>query len=175
MKKYILLLVSLLLFQAAIAQDVIVKLNGDELNVKVLKVTPLHVVFRAPDAGSALQDSLDKKDIFMVRFANGTREVFQENLTSAADSLKAAYSPLEMYQLGKEHAKVYRMKTGPLNRAPALSDSIVVYRQDPNYMNGYNDGTRKLQSRKAAVGLGLLAGSVAFMLFLVQGFLAPGV
>lgn len=74
----ILLLASWLVAPAtAGAQDVITDLNGTEVQGQVIEITPTQVLYRALDTDAALPPSvLDKKTLFMVRFANGTKEVF---------------------------------------------------------------------------------------------------
>ena len=62
---------------AARAQDVIIDLNGNELPGQVIEITPTQVVYRTADADLALPPSvLEKSALFMVRFANGSKEVF---------------------------------------------------------------------------------------------------
>ena len=59
------------------AQDVIVDLDGNELPGQVLEITPTQVLYRTPDTDPLLPPIvLDKNTLFMVRFGNGTKEVF---------------------------------------------------------------------------------------------------
>ncbi len=59
------------------AQDVIIDLDGNELPGQVLEITPTQVLYRTPDTDPLLPPTvLDKNTLFMVRFGNGTKEVF---------------------------------------------------------------------------------------------------
>lgn len=80
MKKVLLILMWALLVQVAYGQDVIVKVNGDELKVKVLEINLSAILYQLPDS-TQLTDStqvlsIARSEVFMVRFANGTKEVF---------------------------------------------------------------------------------------------------
>lgn len=76
MKKFILILMSLFLFTAVNAQDVIFKKNGDEINAKVEEVGVYEVKYKKFDNQDGPLYTLLKTEIFMIKFANGTKEVF---------------------------------------------------------------------------------------------------
>jgi hypothetical protein len=65
----------LLLSLSARAQDVLTKTNGDELNVKVLEITPTEVRYKRTDNLDGPLITVRRTDVFMVRYANGTKEV----------------------------------------------------------------------------------------------------
>jgi hypothetical protein len=58
------------------AQDLLTKRNGDEVQVKVLEITPLEVKFRRTDNPDGPLISVYKTEVFMIRYANGAKEVF---------------------------------------------------------------------------------------------------
>ena len=64
-----------LLASAAHAQDFLTKRNGDELAVKVVEITPAEVKYRRTDNPDGPLISVWRSDVFMIRYANGTREV----------------------------------------------------------------------------------------------------
>lgn len=66
----------LLLGLSARAQDVLTKTNGEELNVKVLEITPSEVRYKRTDNPDGPFITVRRTDVFMVRYANGTKEVF---------------------------------------------------------------------------------------------------
>ncbi len=75
MKK--LLIVSFtLLVHFSIAQDVIVMKNGDELNAVVLEVGTESVKYKKYDNQQGPTYSIDKADVFMIRYENGSKDVF---------------------------------------------------------------------------------------------------
>lgn len=76
MKKYLLtVLLSFLLIPIAYCQDIITTRTGDEIQVKVMEITPDDVRFTKPDKPEVLL-ALPKTDIFMIKYANGTKDVF---------------------------------------------------------------------------------------------------
>lgn len=82
MKKFILILMSLFLFTAVNAQDVIFKKNGDEISAKVEEVGVYEVKYKKFDNQDGPLYTLLKTEIFMIKFANGTKEVFNTESNS---------------------------------------------------------------------------------------------
>ena len=76
MRTFLLFAVLAVLSGAAHAQDTLVQRNGDELAVKVLEITPAEVKYRRTDNPEGPVISAWRSDVFMVRYANGTKEVF---------------------------------------------------------------------------------------------------
>ena len=58
------------------AQDLLTKRNGDEVQVKILEITPLEIKFRRTDNPDGPLISVYKAEVFMIRYANGAKEVF---------------------------------------------------------------------------------------------------
>ena len=73
----LLLLFSLLalLVGPARAQDLLTKRNGDEIAVKVVEITPSEVKYRRADNPDGPLISIWRTDVFVIRYANGTKEV----------------------------------------------------------------------------------------------------
>lgn len=86
----------LLLLLPASAQDIILKSNGEEVSAKVLELTPELVkyqLFNYPD-GPVI--SVYKRDVFMIKYANGTKEVFQpQRPAPAPGDLEAEYPQIQ--------------------------------------------------------------------------------
>lgn len=106
-------LLLLLASMPALAQDMILELNGNELTGQVLEVTPTQVLYRPEGTDPALPPTvLEKRTLFMIKFANGTKETFAQNLapsgtptaaTVAGDSA-ASLSEAELYRKGQRDA-----------------------------------------------------------------------
>jgi hypothetical protein len=75
MQKLLLLTLLTLLTGAARAQDLLTKQTGEELQVKVLELTPTEVRYKRTDNPDGPLISVRKTDVFMIRYANGTKEV----------------------------------------------------------------------------------------------------
>lgn len=75
MRHFFLLLLLTLLGPLAHAQDLLTKRNGEEIAVKVVEITPSEVRYRRADNPDGPLVSLWRVDVFMIRYANGTKEV----------------------------------------------------------------------------------------------------
>lgn len=73
--KRLLLFLLLLLGGTAHAQDVLTKVNGEELQVKVLEITPYEIKYKRFDNLDGPLIILRRGDVFMIKYANGTKEV----------------------------------------------------------------------------------------------------
>jgi hypothetical protein len=76
---------------AAHAQDILIKKNGDEIRCKVLELTPEKIVYSSQGAVDSLPPEtleVKKAEVFMIRYQNGTKDVF--NASPAEDSYVAA-------------------------------------------------------------------------------------
>lgn len=65
----------LVLVGPARAQDQLTKRNGDEIAVKVVEITPSEVKYRRADNPDGPLISVWRSDVFLIRYANGTKEV----------------------------------------------------------------------------------------------------
>ena len=102
--------------------DVIVRVNGDELPARVLVISGTALrYFGVPDSAHAATDTLTlaRAEVFMVRFANGTKEVMAPPATAAADPA-AAPEPADLaaltleqrYEKGRHDAQNYKPAPG---------------------------------------------------------------
>lgn len=100
-------------------QDIIFDLKGNELAGQVLEVTPTQVVYRPAGSDVALPPTiLDKSTLFMVRYANGSRETFAAPVAPAAVAGGMAsvssnpYSEAQLTQQGRADALRYHSYKG---------------------------------------------------------------
>lgn len=80
----------LLFVVAAQAQDLVIKKNGDEIRCKVLELTPEKIVYSSQGAVDSLPPEtleVKKAEVFMIRYQNGTKDVF--NASPSEDSYVA--------------------------------------------------------------------------------------
>ena len=116
-------LVCLLVSAYAAAQDVLIKRNGEEINAKVLTITPGEITYLLPNnpqdslAGPAREQTLARREVFMIKYGNGVKEVFEDAQTPPVQTI--AYEPeskpvavrkenkAEMFERGKFDARSY--------------------------------------------------------------------
>ena len=61
------------------AQDIITFKNGDEIKSKVIEVTPDLIKYKKWENQDGPIYSSNKSEVFMVKYANGTKDVFKDN------------------------------------------------------------------------------------------------
>ena len=71
-------IITLLLFTNCFSQDLIIKRNGDEIKVKVFEVGTTEIKYKNYDNLSGPTYSILKSDVFMIKYENGTKDIFNE-------------------------------------------------------------------------------------------------
>lgn len=79
-------------FSASFAQDVIVLLNAEEIQAKVLIVGIDEITYKKWDNLEGPSYQIAKKDVFYIKYANGTKEVYNDAVTESY-KLKPKYRP----------------------------------------------------------------------------------
>ncbi|MGV3539211.1 MAG: hypothetical protein ACO1OQ_05335 [Rufibacter sp.] len=172
----------LLLSGSSIAQDIIMKNNGEEIKVKILEITPTNISYSLAD--TLLQPpvfSIPRKEVFMVKYANGQKE-----LMAPSRPEEVVLTPAQLYQLGRQDARKYYTGNGAMwasagttfaigilgpiivAAVPAKPDfskvTNVQYLSSQDYMRGFKKQANSRKIGKAAIGFGIgVAGLV--MLF----------
>ena len=78
MKRLLLLLFLVLGSTTLYAQDLIIFRNGDELQAKILEISDTEVRYKAWSHQDGPTRTKPTADIFMIKYANGTKETFKE-------------------------------------------------------------------------------------------------
>lgn len=87
MRKLIILSILLSVFKLVNAQDVLTKRDGTDIQAKVLEVTTGEVKYKKFDNINGPTFSILKSDLLMVRYENGTKDIFnQQNTNSVANT-----------------------------------------------------------------------------------------
>ena len=79
----------------AFSQDVLIKKTGDELEVKVLKISGDEIEYKKwsnPDGPSYV---VPKSEVFMIKYKNGDKDVFNDTSVAASSQLSAQSSTPE--------------------------------------------------------------------------------
>src|SRR5688500_6670041 len=77
--KYLFILLSFLAIEVK-AQDLIILKNGDEVLAKVFEVTPSEIKYRRFDNPDGPLYTMEKSEVFLVKYENGTKDVFDEEI-----------------------------------------------------------------------------------------------
>jgi hypothetical protein len=86
MKKIIFFLLIAGMAATATAQDVIVKKDGSELQAKVTKVSKTEVEYKKFDNLEGPVYTLDLAQIFMIKYENGSKDVFNVEATKTVEA-----------------------------------------------------------------------------------------
>jgi hypothetical protein len=70
------------LFSAPDSCDIIIFKNGSEISAKVLEISPTQVKYKKCDMINGPLYVADKSDVFMVKYMNGSKEVFKTENTN---------------------------------------------------------------------------------------------
>ena len=105
-------LLGCLLAGPALAQtDTILRSDGSEVRGRVLTISPLALTYVPVLAADTLR--LAATDVFLVRYANGTREVLHPVAPNAATDLLPGLSETERRALGRRDANHSYRSSGP--------------------------------------------------------------
>jgi hypothetical protein len=100
MKKLLLFLFGILLFNLLSAQDLIIKKNGDEINGKIQEVGVTEIKYKKTGNSEGPLYSVLKSEVFMIKYENGTKEVFtvENNTTTNNPVIEKPAQTAEMPQ-----------------------------------------------------------------------------
>ncbi len=177
---------------AQAATDVIVRTNGDELPGRVLAILPGYIRYlpAAPSAAGIAPDTLQlaTAEVFLIRYANGTKEVFRPAETAAAASPLLGLSTEQRYERGRQDSRQYYQPAkgvfwgtfagtvatggygGPIvggvmaltpPRRTNLQAPAPTLLDDPAYYQGYRRQAQNRKIGKAAAGFGVGVGALA--------------
>jgi hypothetical protein len=184
MKKHFLLVSQLFIATFCFSQDIIVKSNGDEIKTKIIEVNQLEIKYKNFDYISGPSFSLLKSDVFMVRYENGTKDVFND-VKSKNNGNASNMSNEDMAIKGREDATSYykgeksgagwtaaaTIITSPiLGAIPAFACSSsepleenLLYKdsklmKNANYKEAYVAQAHKIKKRKIWTNFGIASG-----------------
>ena len=91
MKKILLILVALIGFGIMVnAQDIITLKNGTDINAFVQKIGDVEIEYKKFDNPNGPNYTLKKTEILMIRYENGTKDIFSEELCPLMQLLASA-------------------------------------------------------------------------------------
>jgi len=113
-------LLFVLLAKSGFTQDIIILKNGDEIKTKVLEVTSDIVKYKKWDNQDGPVYSSVKTEVFMIKYQNGTKDVFKSQETIVTNSSPAsneevkkneAIKTLETYVRNKIKGQVIKLES----------------------------------------------------------------
>ncbi|MDX5347094.1 MAG: hypothetical protein LPK19_07585, partial [Hymenobacteraceae bacterium] len=96
MKKLLAVIMAVFAAATCMAQDVIIKRNGDEIKSKVLELTPGEVRYKRYDNPEGPVYTIFKNEVFMIRYENGIKEVINEQ------AINKEAMPQDVSRLGEQ-------------------------------------------------------------------------
>lgn len=138
MKKLLCIFSFALIFNAGNAQDVIIKRSGDEIQSKVLEITSTEIKYKNFDHLDGPMRSVLKADVFMIKYENGTKELFEEEGSATNENAENEPVKEQDAEVIKEN-EIDEQKTTIFNTEPEqkikkqLPDSI----KDSGVKKGY--------------------------------------
>ena len=112
-KKAFLLFTAFCISVASIfAQDVITLKNGEEIQSLVQEIGDADVKYKKFDNPDGPNYTLKKAEIFMVKYANGSRDVFADNNTSSVETTKQAAAPTQTVKSKVSNSSLNSNKRG---------------------------------------------------------------
>lgn len=110
--KFYFKLCMVLLFVSSIAksQDVLIKRNGDELRCKVFEISNDQIVYGTKNAIDSLpMDTIrvNKEEVFMIRYENGAKDVFEKKNEVVEEAPAPPPSPILSEKIEVEGRRFY--------------------------------------------------------------------
>ena len=175
------------------SQDVLTKKSGDDIKAKVLEVTTTEVKYKKFDNLNGPVFSILKSELLIIRYENGSKDVFNENkkseekIVSFKDLNFEGESDANKFYKGYKGAGTTVLVTSLLlsplvglipaaicaSNAP--QDENLGYpssdlMKNPEYANGYRNRAKKIKQNKVWTNLGVAFGvNLALVLALSSG------
>lgn len=194
MKKIVFsLIASFITFSACYSQDILTKKSGEDIQAKVLEVTSSEVKYKKFDNQNGPTFSILKSDLLMVRYENGTKDLFNEPkkiesvITTNRDLFKEGQADASRYYKGYRAAGTTVMATSLLlsplvGLIPAAICASTEPQEEnlnypssemmkkPEYAEGYHQKAKKIKQGKVWTNWGVAFGiNLALVLALTSG------
>ena len=183
MKKIILIAFYLSISVFTFSQDLLTKKNGEDIKVKVTEINQTEIKFKKTDNLSGPTFTISKSEALMIRYEDGTKEMFSE-VSNNADMQSKGKEDAIMYYKGKNSGAggtaVTAILTSPiLGLIPAIacsstepSDGNLGYKnselmKNSDYNRAYTEQAHKIKKKKIwsafGIGSGIYLGLIIFL------------
>ena len=85
-RKFALLIIAAFAVMNSFGQDIITKKNGDEIKAKVSEIGPTEIKYKQFDDHEGPTIAIPKTDVFMIKYENGTKDVFTDNQVGKSEN-----------------------------------------------------------------------------------------
>jgi len=191
MKKLILVWsVCLLAITNCLSQDIITKKTGEDIQAKVIEITSSDIKYKRSDNPEGPLFTITKADVLMIRYANGSKDIFNETQSEAkanppsADLSMQGRQDARSYYKGKNSGAGWTAATSILlspvfGLIPAIScsstqpsDENLNYRdpelmKDRTYYPAYVEQAHKIKKRKVWANYGIGSGVWLLLILLL--------
>ncbi len=196
MKKLIFtVLTSIFTMTLCFSQDIITKKSSEDIQAKVLEVTTTEIKYKKFDNLNGPTFTLLKSDVLMVRYENGTKDIFNEEKKNETVSNPTQISGALFIQGQTDASRYYKgykgAGTGTLIASlvsplvgliPAIACSSTQPKEinlnypnaelmkKPEYYNGYIQKSKKIKQGKVWTNWGIAFGvNLVAVIFLTSG------
>jgi len=196
MKKLIFtVLTSIFTMTLCFSQDIITKKSSEDIQAKVLEVTTTEIKYKKFDNLNGPTFTILKSDVLMVRYENGTKDIFNEEKKNETVSTPTQISGALFIQGQTDASRYYKgykgAGTGTLIASlvsplvgliPAIACSSTQPKEinlnypnaelmkNPEYYNGYTQKSKKIKQGKVWTNWGIAFGvNIVAVIFLTSG------
>ena len=182
MKKLTFLAIFAIATFASFSQDFIIKKNGEEIKAVISEVGQTEVKYKKYDLDKGPIFTILKSDIFMIRYQNGSKDVFNEPTASkesekksSVDIIADAKADAKRNYKGKKSGAGWTTATSiVLSPVLGVVPAAICASNEPSddnlrapnpelmknneYRNAYTEEAHKIKRRKVWTGLGIGSG-----------------
>lgn len=195
-KKLFMTVLVIMIASVCFSQDLITKKNGEDIQAKVIEVGQTEIKFRRLDNLDGPLFTVSKSDVLMIRYENGTKDIFTEELKKGLNVTE--FSTADYFRQGQIDARKYYKRykpaatgtlfvttifSGVIGIVPAAITSTTEpdeanlgypnneLMNNPDYYNGYTQSAKKIKSSRVWMnwGIGVGINIAAFYLILGAG------
>jgi len=186
MKKTIATVATIFIFTFCFSQDVITNKNGEDIQARILKVGTEEVEYKRYDNPDGPVFTMTKSDILLIRYENGTKDIFDEKLNEpprfSNEMFMKGQADASLYYQGYQAAGTGTLITGLLSPLvgliPAIACSSTTPKDQnlnfpspdlvrrPEYFQGYTLQAKKIKKGKVWKNWGIALG-VNFLAVLI--------
>ncbi|MDR2971071.1 MAG: hypothetical protein LBU83_03995 [Bacteroidales bacterium] len=147
----------------AMAQDVILKQDSSEINVKVIEITDQQIKYKEFDFQDGPIRNINISDVSMITYENGRKEVFNKQTSTPTTPQKIYYEqPQKSYTMSSNNLKK------EFDRIGDNDDKMLAFFKKNNFERYYNAFESACGQRNAgrillALGIPITAGGILFV------------